>query len=392
MVFTAMGEFFESVPDIPFDGLPCPPAPDYNDTGNPWVWAAWPGRSTNAESSFPVGEAFIPDSERPCNCFYIPLSTSFGTGDHVKKVWNVPYDDPACDGMMQMHITKGSATVWNQTCRVFIPRYRQIALPAYVATDSDSALKAMHVAYSDVRSAFEKFLETIGPEAPFILAGFSQGALHGKRLLLEVVDRDAAVAKRMVAAYLIGNHIQQGFVDRLKHITPATAGGQIHVIIGWDVSRSDVDKSDRRINSVSKHKDAKFHPYLEIESGVMVTNPLDLAGGKYLGSGFPGPAGVQKITLNPSFLETVSIDNGFVKIGLPTEYWPSDAPMEMPAMIKHLCSGDDLHGLDIPLWYFNIRANLAEQARTYLETQARDVDAVPAKKRPRAVKKRPASL
>ena len=33
----------EYAPDVPFSEVPAPPAPNYDDIANPWVWVAWMG-------------------------------------------------------------------------------------------------------------------------------------------------------------------------------------------------------------------------------------------------------------------------------------------------------------------------------------------------------------
>mmetsp|Transcript_42515 Transcript_42515/g.74627 ORF Transcript_42515/g.74627 Transcript_42515/m.74627 type:complete len:488 (+) Transcript_42515:150-1613(+) len=360
-VATPEEEIGQYVPDLPFDRLPTPPAPDYGETGHSWAWAAWPGKGSIAETLRPSDEPFLPESERSISCFFIPGTTGLGS-----KTWNVPFDDREADVQLQFAMAT-QASVFNHECRMFVPRYRQISLLAYMAPDSNSALTAMYLAYSDVRRAFEKFLEAIGPDTPFIIAGHSQGSLHGKRLLLEVVESDAALAKRMVAAYLIGQHIQQGFVHRLNHTKAATAGGQINVVLGYDTLPADADMSLRRLNTQSASEAAKSIPYLEIDTDVIVTNPVDWTEGKHLGMALPSPTGIKKFSLNASFVNTISIDKqlGFLRCGRPTQHWPADAKEKLPDWLFILASDKDLHSLDILIWYFNIRANVAQQVKSY---------------------------
>lgn len=86
---TSSMELSTHIPDDPFDQCPIPPAPDYEDTGNEWVWLAWPGRPSRAEQSRMKDETFVSESDRPCACFFIHPTTSipFQEG-HPTKVWN----------------------------------------------------------------------------------------------------------------------------------------------------------------------------------------------------------------------------------------------------------------------------------------------------------------
>ena len=67
---------------------------------------------------------------------------------------------------------------------------------------------AIRFAYRDVEAAFDYFLEQIGPDQPFIIAGHSQGSLHLQTLLFERIN-GTPTADRIVAAYLIGWGVEE---------------------------------------------------------------------------------------------------------------------------------------------------------------------------------------
>jgi hypothetical protein len=73
------------------------------------------------------------------------------------------------------------ASVFNECCVIFAPRYRQALLHA-ITTNTPSAYVADELAYGDVERAFEQFLQG-NPKGPSILASHSQGSMHGLRLL-----------------------------------------------------------------------------------------------------------------------------------------------------------------------------------------------------------------
>lgn len=61
----------------------------------------------------------------------------------------------------------------------------------------------MDVAYNDVKRAFFEFIKQT-KDMPIVLAGHSQGIIHGSKLLMEV-EKDKEILKRLVAAYMLGH-------------------------------------------------------------------------------------------------------------------------------------------------------------------------------------------
>ncbi len=68
---------------------------------------------------------------------------------------------------------------------------------------------------------------------PFILAGHSQGTLHGIRLLKEVIDK-TPLAKQMLAAYIIGGQITSSHFETMQDIKICTQATDLNCAIHWD--------------------------------------------------------------------------------------------------------------------------------------------------------------
>ncbi len=174
---------------VPYDALPVPPAPDYADTD---AWAALPQLADPSDAlpeGVPTGNAGVP-------VFFIHPTTYFGTAH-----WNAPIDDPPA-AFIRGNVLKALASAFNGAGPVHAPKYRQAAFGAFLAANRDS-FRALDLAYRDVAAAFGVFLERIGPKTPFIIAGHSQGALLGLRLMAERLA-DPALRSRLVAAWLVG--------------------------------------------------------------------------------------------------------------------------------------------------------------------------------------------
>ena len=107
----------------------------------------------------------------------------------------------------------------------YSPYYRQVTMETYT---SDSLVEArMPLAYGDVRKAFDYYLEHYNNGRPFILAGFSQGAMAVVDLLNEMAD---STYSRMVAAYVIGYKV----TDTNAHVRPAQDIADLGVTICYN--------------------------------------------------------------------------------------------------------------------------------------------------------------
>lgn len=177
-------------PPAPFKDMPAPPAPDYTDHG-PRNWAAFPGRDgSSAELRPPAteGDEFIPEAERPVDCFYLnPTTYGILSGRHY---YNAPLDDGAANWGIKM-VLATQASCFNGLCRIYAPRYRQVTLAGvyYAQGSVENRLAAIELAYSDVRAAFQHFLSHLCKgDRPFIVASHSQGTRMAARLLAEFVE------------------------------------------------------------------------------------------------------------------------------------------------------------------------------------------------------------
>ena len=130
----------------------------------------------------------------PVPTFYVHPTT------YLKKDrWNAPVQLEADEAGRTGLFVRSQASIFAEAGPIWAPRYRQAAFGAFLSREPD-ALSALDVAYRDIAEAFDQFLIE-NPEGPFILAGHSQGALHVLRLLTE---RNADIADRLVAAYVVG--------------------------------------------------------------------------------------------------------------------------------------------------------------------------------------------
>src|SRR5258706_533076 len=84
--------------------------------------------------------------------------------------------------------------------------YWQAHLRAYYTTDTARALAAFELAYQDIKTAFQYYLDHYNNGRPIIIASHSQGSSHAQRLLKEFFE-NGPLKNRLVAAYVIGMYI-----------------------------------------------------------------------------------------------------------------------------------------------------------------------------------------
>ena len=110
----------------------------------------------------------------------------------------------------------------------YSPFYRQCTMETFA---SDSLMDVrLPLALDDVRFAFYRYMELYNNGRPFILAGFSQGAMAVVDLLVHMT---AEQYSRMVAAYVIGYKVTAEDLWR-AYITPARDSADIGVTICYN--------------------------------------------------------------------------------------------------------------------------------------------------------------
>lgn len=157
----------------------------------------------------------------------------------------------------------------------YSPYYRQVTMETYT---SDSLVEArMPLAYGDVRRAFDYYMEHYNNGRPFILAGFSQGAMAVVDLLNEMAD---STYSRLVAAYVIGYKV----TDTNAHIRPAKDSADLGVTICYNSVRDNScavpilsDGNLVAINPVSWSTDATPATLIDPRYGDTLTVTLDTA-------------------------------------------------------------------------------------------------------------------
>lgn len=182
-----------------------PIAPDYGDT------TQW----------------YVVDRDAAVDVFYV-VSTE--CGDYTIGGNTMHYADTRNDSIRALLYGEmvGVDQLLAGELNYYSPYYRQVTMETY--TDDSLVDARMPMAYGDVRKAFNYYLEHYNQGRPFILAGFSQGAMAVVDLLKEMDDETYS---RLVAAYVIGYKV----TDTNAHIRPAQDSADLGVTICYNSVR-----------------------------------------------------------------------------------------------------------------------------------------------------------
>jgi Protein of unknown function (DUF3089) len=211
----------EATPHGHFEAAQAGGGPDYTKASS---WLARPRMNDDPARWLPSGFP-VPQTIGNAAVFYIHPTTYLETDR-----WNAPVDAGGDTAFRTNLFVESQASAFNGGGEIWAPRYRQAAYGSFLLK-SDDAEKALDLAYRDVAAAFDQFVKEAG-DRPIILAGHSQGALHLERLLREKIA-DKPIAKRIVAAYVVGWPIDTRSDLPMLGLPPCKAADQTGCILSW---------------------------------------------------------------------------------------------------------------------------------------------------------------
>jgi hypothetical protein len=305
------------------------PAPDYSDLQ---YWAASPFKDDNSD----VIPAFLKDEIRDtrADVFFIHPTSYFG--EEKTSPWNANLLDTAVNNNTDNLSILLQSTVFNGSCRVFAPRYRQGNMEAFYVYDTPEAKAAFDLAYQDVKTAFQYYLKNYNKKRPIIIASHSQGSLHAIRLLQEFFD-GKPLQKQLVCAYVVGYPIKK---DAFKTIPVGTSADQTGCVVGW-----------------RSYKKGVIPDRIKAENGNSIcVNPLTWSTSEEWAS----PEIHQGIMFRFDTIVPHTVSAG---IEPTTKILWIDTPVELEGKK----SIKDYHRYDYNLFWMNIRQNVKDRIDAYLK-------------------------
>jgi hypothetical protein len=314
-----------------------PPAPpDYSNSAN---WAALPTKKDSADA-IPLNSGLKDgQADAKVDVFFIHPTMYY----HA-KMWNADVADQHTNHLVDIYPIREQASVFNESCKIYAPRYRQATLYSFFDGKGNGDL-ALDTAYSDVKRAFEYYLKNYNHGRPIIIAGHSQGTFHAERLLHEFFDNDPKLKKLLVAAYLIGGNVGE---KSFTTLVPCDSASQTDCYVAWH-SR----KYGSNIKAPSKKRVGA--PGYQNYTDYVCVNPLTWK---------------SDTTYAPAFLNLGSVPSSFDRI----DKGIADAKISPQKIIwSHAtgkpgyAKGTNYHVADYSLFWMNIRANVKVRCEEYLK-------------------------
>ncbi len=324
------------VPKEEFRAQPDVPGKAYDDRA---MWLARPDLPGNPALWTPAG--FAPRATPGGAAIFFIHPTSYVSRDH----WNAPIDDAETNDRAALFL-RGQASAFNEAGEIWAPRYRQATFGAFLTSVAD-AERALQLAYEDVDAAFDSFLRQVAPDRPVILAGHSQGALHLTRLLRDRVAKDPALARRIVAAYVVGWPVSRATDLPRMGLPECTAADQAGCLLSWE---SFAEPADLSLIVDTYDKTRGFDGQPRRGTPMVCTNPLTgtadatAPATANLGTLFPA-ADLSTADLTPARVPARCGERGFLFIG------------EAPDVGPYVLPGNNYHVYDYSLFWANVRAD-----------------------------------
>ena len=194
-----------------------PTPPDYADT-TMWFTALSDTAGTGADIFYLVStwekDWLTPSDSLPC---------------HYADVWNPIHRQHMADEISRIAAYMGPGN------NFYAPYYRHTTIEAFVTQNEDTVNQRMQLPLDDVRAAFHHFLLHRDPSRPFILAGFSQGAIAVIGLLK---DMDDQTYSQLAAAYVMGWKITPQDTLQTTHIKAAKGESDTGVTICYNTVKA----------------------------------------------------------------------------------------------------------------------------------------------------------
>lgn len=203
-----------------------PPKPDY---ANEKYWAALPQRKDLADST-PQGLKDMQATAR-ADVFFVHPTTFRGETKEGVYHWNADVNDDELNKTTDATTILYQASVFNGSCKIYAPRYRQAHLSVFFTKDTATYFGPLAIAYDDVKEAFRYYVNHYNNGRPFIIASHSQGTVLARRLVRDVIEADSALNKKMIAAYLVGYAVLE---DSFVTLKPCATPDQTQCFCSWN--------------------------------------------------------------------------------------------------------------------------------------------------------------
>ncbi len=295
--------------------------PDYSKEKN---WAALPTISDYADNLPDTSLKNFQDSAL-ADVFFIHPTTYAGLP------WNQAMEGKLFSGLSDKIPIQQQASIFNGSCRVYAPRYRQATIFSFLVK-SEKGDTALEKAYGDIKNAFEYYLANYNNGRPIVIAAHSQGSRHAVALIKDFFD-GKPLAKQLVVAYMPGWIVK---CDEFKNIPVCDSATQTNCFVSWNSFVWGVNI------------------FNDFTRDACCTNPLSwktdtayVSKENHLGSVPPTFDKIHKQSVDAKCV------NGKLWVHLPGE-------------VSYWVAGLNYHVLDYNLFYLDVRENVKKRIESFL--------------------------
>ncbi|MFN4145562.1 MAG: DUF3089 domain-containing protein [Runella sp.] len=189
----------------------------------------------DAADSLPVNAHQLQDGQATARAdvFFVHPTTYTTQPQKQMYEWNADLNDAELNKKTDLTTILNQATVFNGSCRVYAPRYRQAHYYTFLTSDLEARQRALELAYQDVKAAFEYYLQHYNESRPIVIAAHSQGTYHAKRLLKDFFD-GKPLQQQLIVAYLVGDITGvPAQPTEFQYIKPALAPEEAGGFVSW---------------------------------------------------------------------------------------------------------------------------------------------------------------
>jgi hypothetical protein len=322
-LFSQNGSFRERIANRSSQAGETPLAPDYAELHS---WASHPLKHDFGDSiPAPLQKSYSYDST--IDVFFIHPTT------YLRKEndqMNGDVDNETLNKRTDNRTILNQASVFNEY-RLYAPRYRQANYSAYLSFNAGYQ-KVFDTAYEDVKNAFQYYLDHWNNGHPFFIASHSQGSQHAVRLIRDLIE-GTTLEKKLIAAYIIG--IPPVKNPNLK-MAPCTDPMQTGCYIAWNTF---TEEFRNQFNFLGRTDLKTVNPLTWTNSEAIAKSSLH-----------KGAIVNEFNSVKPHAL-SAQIKDGKLVISSESIYLPDRM--------------ENLHVIDINLFYVDIRENLRTRVSTY---------------------------
>lgn len=298
-------------------------------------WAAHPWKGDPSDS---ISQPLLHEIKDSLADVFFLHPTTYTSKRKIKKP-NASIDDDYINAKTDYSSILYQASVFNGSCKVFAPRYRQAHISNFYKQDKKGADSAFAIAYADIKEAFEYYIQHWNNGRPIIIAAHSQGSFLAEHLLKEFFEDtssySASLKNKLVVAYILGWPVPKDYFSSLEICKDSLQTG---CICSWRTLRK-----------------GYLPDYLRNEKGSsFVTNPLTwTTATNYASRKLNKGSVLTKFNKVYKHTTDAQISNGILYVHKPKFPW------------GFLYTTKNYHIGDINLYYLNIRENVKQRIQKF---------------------------